>query len=69
MRFSIFGLLIGLVSLVAARSAIGNKLLVVIEDEADKASYSHFWSDLGGECLYILLRNISQRTVFGEQLN
>ena len=49
MRFSIFGLLLGWVSLVAARSALGNKLLVVIEDEADKASYSQFWADLGGE--------------------
>jgi len=49
MRLFSFGLLLGLLSLVSALSAVGNKLLVVIEDEADKSSYSQFWTDLEGE--------------------
>jgi oligosaccharyltransferase complex subunit beta len=49
MQLRILGLLLGLSSLVAALSAQGNKLLVVIDDEADKSKYSHFFSDLTGE--------------------
>nr|POF07145.1 dolichyl-diphosphooligosaccharide--protein glycosyltransferase subunit wbp1 [Quercus suber] len=46
MRLSLLGLLVGLLSVVSALSAAGNKLLVVIEEEAEKAKYSQFWSDL-----------------------
>nr|OQO25655.1 hypothetical protein B0A51_05479 [Rachicladosporium sp. CCFEE 5018] len=46
MRSILYGLVLGLTSLAAALSAAGNTLLVVIEDEADKAKYSTFWSDL-----------------------
>ncbi|KAF2768336.1 oligosaccharyl transferase subunit beta [Teratosphaeria nubilosa] len=46
MQLRILGLLLGLLSFVSALSAQGNKLLVVVEDEADKSKYSQFWLDL-----------------------
>lgn len=48
MRFSIIGLLLGIVTFVSALSAEGSKLLVVIDEDADKTQYSQFWSDLAG---------------------
>lgn len=41
-------LLLGLVSLVQALSSTGNRLLVVLEEAADKSKYSSFFGDL--EC-------------------
>ena len=49
MRLQILGLLVGLISVASAISAAGNKLLVVIGDEAEKSRYSQFWADL--ECM------------------
>lgn len=49
MRFSIISLLLGIVAFVSALSAEGSKLLVVIDEDADKTQYSQFWSDLAGE--------------------
>nr|POF22332.1 dolichyl-diphosphooligosaccharide--protein glycosyltransferase subunit wbp1 [Quercus suber] len=46
MRLSLLGLLVGLLSVVSALSSGGNKLLVIIEEEAEKTKYSQFWSDL-----------------------
>ncbi|KAK4624713.1 Dolichyl-diphosphooligosaccharide--protein glycosyltransferase subunit wbp1 [Fulvia fulva] len=46
MRLPLLGLLLGFLSYVSALSAVGSKLLVVIEDEADKTKYSQFWNDL-----------------------
>ncbi|USW52699.1 Putative dolichyl-diphosphooligosaccharide--protein glycosyltransferase 48kDa subunit [Septoria linicola] len=46
MRLSIFSLLLGIVSFVSALSAEGSKLLVVIDEDADKTKYSQFWVDL-----------------------
>lgn len=46
MRLPLLGLLLGFVSFVSALSAAGSKLLVVIEDEADKSKYGQFWKDL-----------------------
>lgn len=47
-------LLLGLVSLVQALSSTGNRLLVVLEEAADKSKYSSFFGDL--ECkLYLLI--------------
>ena len=40
------GLFLALLSFVSALSAAGSKLLVVVDDEADKGKYSTFWSDL-----------------------
>lgn len=48
MRLPLLGLVLGLISCIAALSTQGNKLLVVIEDDGDKSKYSHFWSDLEG---------------------
>ena len=49
MQLLLTGLLLGLVSLVSALSAVGSKLLVVIEADAEKAKYSQFWTDLESE--------------------
>lgn len=49
MRLPLLGLLLGLISGIAALSTQGSRLLVVIEDDADKSKYSHFWSDLEGK--------------------
>lgn len=46
MRSIFLGLFLGLLSFVSALSAAGSKLLVVVDDETDKAKYSTFWSDL-----------------------
>lgn len=43
--------LLGWLNIVSALSATSSKLLVVIDEDADKAKYSHFWSDLTGELL------------------
>jgi oligosaccharyltransferase complex subunit beta len=48
MRLSIFPLLFSLLGAVAAISASGNRLLVVLEDSTLKPLYSKFWADL--EC-------------------
>ncbi len=48
MRPELWSLLFALVAAVTALSAQGNKLLVVIEEEAEKAKYSKLWSDLEG---------------------
>jgi oligosaccharyltransferase complex subunit beta len=46
MRSFFLGLFLALLSFVSALSAVGGKLLVVVDDEADKGKYSTFWSDL-----------------------
>jgi hypothetical protein len=43
-------LLASITSLVLAKSAAGDKLLVVLEDESQKSLYSKFWADL--ECMH-----------------
>ena len=39
---------VSLTSLVVAKSAVGDRLLVVLEDESQKGLYSKFWADLEG---------------------
>ena len=46
MRSFFLGLFLALLSFASALSAAGSKLLVVVDDEADKGKYSTFWSDL-----------------------
>lgn len=41
-------LLLAFLGVVSARSAVGNRLLVVLEDETQKSLYSKFWADLEG---------------------
>jgi len=50
MRSFFLGLFLALLSFVSALSAAGSKLLVVVDDEADKGKYSTFWSDL--QCMW-----------------
>src|ERR1700753_3031500 len=40
--------LLSLLQLVSAKSAVGDRLLVVLEDESQKGLYSKFWADLEG---------------------
>ena len=42
-------LFLSLLEVALAKSAVGNRLLVVLEDEAQKGLYSKFWADL--ECM------------------
>jgi len=51
MRWLLSFLLLGLFSVVHAVSSSGNKLLVVLEELADKAKYSKYLADL--ESAYI----------------
>jgi hypothetical protein len=46
MRWLLSFLLLGLLSVVHAVSSNGNKLLVVLEELADKAKYSKYLADL-----------------------
>lgn len=48
MRCFLSLLLLGLVSLARAISTTGSRLLVVIEDAAEKVKYSTLWKDLEG---------------------
>ena len=48
MRVLLAFLLLGLLSLVQAISSAGDRLLVVLEDESEKSSFSQFWGDLEG---------------------
>jgi len=52
MRWLLSFLLLGLLSVVHAVSSSGNKLLVVLEELADKAKYSKYLADL--ESAYLL---------------
>ena len=48
---SIFASLLALclVGVCSALSATGNRLLVILDDVADKDKYSQFWDDLQGQ--------------------
>lgn len=48
MRYLLSFLLLGLLSIVQALSATGNKLLVILEDVAEKSKYSKYFKDLEG---------------------
>jgi oligosaccharyltransferase complex subunit beta len=48
MRWLLSFLLLGFLSVVHAVSSSGNKLLVVLEELADKAKYSKYLADLEG---------------------
>jgi oligosaccharyltransferase complex subunit beta len=48
MRYLFSFLLLGLLSVVQALSASGNKLLVILEDVAEKTKYSKYIKDLEG---------------------
>jgi oligosaccharyltransferase complex subunit beta len=48
MRSLITLLLLALLAAVQAVSTAGNRLLVILEDTAEKSNYSKFWEDLEG---------------------
>jgi hypothetical protein len=45
---SALALVFSVVSLVQAKSAVGDRILVVLEDGGEKNAYSQFWADLEG---------------------
>lgn len=47
---SLLLLVLSIFGLVQAKSAVGDRVLVVLEDSSEKALYSQFWSDL--ECMF-----------------
>jgi hypothetical protein len=47
---SVLTFLFSVVCLVQAKSAVGDRILVVLEDGGEKNAYSQFWADLEGEC-------------------
>ncbi len=49
MRWLLSFFLLTLLGIVQALSSTGNRLLVVIEEAAEKSKYSKFWTDLEGE--------------------
>jgi len=48
MRYLLVPLLLALLGIVRALSSAGDRLLVVLEEESEKASFSQFWADLEG---------------------
>ncbi len=48
MRSLLSFLILVLLGTVQAISSVGDRLLVVLEDESEKASFSQFWADLEG---------------------
>lgn len=55
MRWLLSFLLLGLLSIVQAASSSGNKLLVVLEELAEKSKYSKYLADLEGRRIAIKL--------------
>ena len=54
MRWLLSFLFVSLPSLIQALSSSGSRLLVAIEDAAEKEKYSRFWADLEGALLTLL---------------
>ena len=50
MQWAVSCLLLALVNVVQALSSTGSRLLVVVEEAAEKAKYASFWADL--ECMH-----------------
>ena len=48
MRWPFFSLFLTLLGIVQALSTTGSRLLIIVEEAADKAKYSTFWGDLEG---------------------
>ena len=48
MRWLLSFLLLGLLAIVQAASSSGNKLLIVLEELAEKSKYSKYFGDLKG---------------------
>jgi oligosaccharyltransferase complex subunit beta len=57
MRWLVSFLLLGFLAAVQAASSSGNKLLVVLEELADKTKYSKYFKDLEGLCHYFCFFN------------
>ncbi len=48
---SLLCFLLVLLGLVSAKSAVGDRILVVLEDDGEKNLYSQFWADLECRCI------------------
>lgn len=57
MRWLLSFLVLAIVATVRAASFTGNRLLVVLDEQADREKYSVFLEDLAGKCFFHVLRN------------
>jgi hypothetical protein len=64
MRLFLSFLVLAFLGLVQALSSSGSRLLVVLEEAADKALYSKFWADLEG-WLNPAMWNVEQSCIDG----
>lgn len=58
--------LLTLLGIVQALSSTGNRLLVVIEEAAEKSKYSKFWTDLEGESHRYLKKGYIMANTIGD---
>jgi oligosaccharyltransferase complex subunit beta len=66
MRNLLYLLVLALLGLVQAISSAGDRLLVVLEDESEKTSFSQFWRDLEGaprRCTRCLVWSLTRREI------
>lgn len=53
--FSFFNfVLLAFLGAASTKSAVGDRVLIVLEDESQKGLYSKFWADLEGTATYIV---------------
>lgn len=55
MRWLLSFLILAIVAVVKAASFTGNRLLVVLDEQAEREKYSVFLEDLKGKCIFLLL--------------
>lgn len=58
MRWLLSFLALAIVAVVKAASFTGNRLLVVLEEQAEREKYSVFLEDLTGKCIFLLLEQL-----------
>lgn len=56
MRWLLSFLTLAIVAVVEAASFTGNRLLVVLDEQADREKYSVFLEDLTGKCIFLVLK-------------
>ena len=58
MRWLLSFLVLAIVAVVKAASFTGNRLLVVLDEQAEREKYSVFLEDLTGKCIFLLLEQL-----------
>lgn len=69
MRWLLSFLILAIVAVVKAASFTGNRLLVVLDEQAEREKYSVFLDDLTGKCIFFVMKQVGScsqaETVFG----